>query len=49
LVVSAGVVQVARKAPPNMSKVHAVVGWLIGFFVIDVVALVIFGAMWLLT
>jgi GYF domain 2 len=46
---SAAAVQAARKAPPNKSKVYAIVGWLIGFFVIDVVALVIFGAMWLFT
>jgi GYF domain 2 len=49
LVGSAGAVQAARKAPPNKSKMHAVVGWLIGFFVLDLVALVIFGAVWLFT
>jgi len=45
LILSAGAVRAARKAPPNKSRVHAVVGWLIGFFVIGV----IFGAMWLFT
>ncbi len=28
----------ASRAPPNRSRLHAVVGWLFGFFVIDAVS-----------
>src|SRR5262245_36748214 len=33
----------AKQAPPNFSKLHAIVGWFLGFFVIDLVALVLAG------
>jgi hypothetical protein len=41
--ISVLVIRAARKAPPNRSKVYAVIGWLLGFIVIDAVILVIVG------
>jgi hypothetical protein len=37
------VVRAARKAPPNRSKIYAVIGWLLGFIAIDAVILGIVG------
>ena len=37
------VVRAAYRAPPNHSRAHAVIGWLVGFLVIDAVLLCIFG------
>jgi hypothetical protein len=34
-------IRAAKSAPPNRSKVHAVVGWLIGFFIVDAALLAI--------
>ena len=33
----------AYRAPPNRSRAHAVIGWLVGFLVIDAALLCIFG------
>jgi hypothetical protein len=33
----------AYRAPPDRSRVHAVIGWLAGFLIMDVVLLCIFG------
>jgi len=37
------VIRAAYGAPPNRSRVHAVIGWLLGFLTIDAVLLCIFG------
>ena len=37
------VIRAAMKAPPNQSNLHAVVGWLIGFFVLDAAILGVVG------
>jgi len=37
------VIRAANRAPPNRSRVHAVIGWLVGFLIIDAVLLCIFG------
>jgi hypothetical protein len=37
------VILAAYRAPPNRSRVHAVIGWLVGFLAIDAVLLCIFG------
>ena len=37
------VIIAARRAPPNRSRAHAVIGWLAGFLVLDAVLLCIFG------
>jgi hypothetical protein len=37
------VIRAAYRAPPNGSRVHAVIGWLLGFLTIDAVLLCIFG------
>ena len=37
-------IRAAKKAPPSQSNLHAAVGWLIGFLIIDVVILVVVGA-----
>ena len=36
------VIRAAKKSAPNRSKLYAVVGWLIGFFVIDAAFLAVF-------
>jgi hypothetical protein len=36
-------IRAANRAPPQRSRVHAVIGWLVGFLVIDVLLLCIFG------
>jgi len=37
------VILAAKRAPPNRSRRHAVIGWLVGFLTIDAVLLCIFG------
>jgi hypothetical protein len=37
------VIRAANRAPLNRSRVHAVIGWLVGFLTIDAVLLCIFG------
>ena len=37
------VIRAANRAPPNRSRVHAVIGWLVGFLIIDAVLICIFG------
>jgi hypothetical protein len=37
------VILTANRAPPNRSRVHAVIGWVAGFLIIDAVLLCIFG------
>ena len=37
------VIRAAYRAPPNRSRGHAVIGWLVGFLTIDAVLLCIFG------
>jgi hypothetical protein len=37
------VIRAAYHAPPNRSRVHALIGWLVGFLIIDAVLLCIFG------
>jgi hypothetical protein len=37
------VMRAAYRASPNRSRVHALIGWLVGFLTIDVVLLCIFG------
>ena len=37
------VIRTANRAPPNRSRVHAVIGWLVGFLVMDAVLLCAFG------
>jgi hypothetical protein len=36
-------IRAANAAPPHFSRLHAVVGWLIGFFCIDAVILAVVG------
>jgi hypothetical protein len=40
--VSVIVIRAAQKAPPNISRSRAIIGWLIGFLVIDAVILGIY-------
>jgi hypothetical protein len=37
------VILAAYRAPPNHSRAYAVIGWLVGFLVIDALFLCIFG------
>jgi hypothetical protein len=37
------VIRAANRAPLNRSRVHAVIGWLVGFLIMDAVLLCIFG------
>jgi hypothetical protein len=37
------VILTANRAPPNRSRVHAVIGWLMGFLTIGAVLLCVFG------
>jgi len=37
------VIRAAGRAPPNRSRLYAVVGWLLGFFVVDVALLAVVG------
>ena len=37
------VILAAYRAPPNRSRAHAVIGWLVGFLIVDAVLLSIFG------
>jgi hypothetical protein len=37
------VIRAANRAPLNRSRGHAVIGWLVGFLIMDVVLLCIFG------
>ena len=37
------VIRAANCAPPNRSRGHAVIGWLVGFLVIEAALLCIFG------
>jgi hypothetical protein len=37
------VIRAANRAPPNRSRAYAVVGWLIGFLIVDAALLSIFG------
>jgi hypothetical protein len=37
----------ARRAPPNRSRLSAVVGWLLGFFILDAVGFVVVAAVYL--
>ena len=37
------VIRAANCAPANRSRVHAVIGWLVGFLIIDALFLCIFG------
>ena len=37
------VIRTASRAPPNRSRVHAVIGWLVGFLIMDAVLLCTFG------
>jgi hypothetical protein len=36
-------IRAAQKAPPNISRSQAIIGWLIGFFVLDAVILAAVG------
>ena len=47
--VSVITIRAANRAPPNRSRLHAVFGWLIGFFVIDAVILALVGVVLLAT
>ena len=38
----------AKSAPPNRSRLHAIVGWFIGFFAIWVVPLALLFLLWAL-
>ena len=37
------VIRTAYRAPPDLTRTHAVIGWFIGFLLIDAVLLCIFG------
>jgi hypothetical protein len=37
------VIREANRAPPNRSRVHGVIGWFVGFLIIEAVLLCIFG------
>jgi len=37
------VIRAANRAPPNRSRGHAVIGWLVGFLIVDAVLLCTFG------
>jgi hypothetical protein len=37
------VIRAACRAPPNRSRAHTVIGWLVGFLIIDAVLLCMFG------
>jgi hypothetical protein len=37
------VIRTANRAPPNRSRVHAVIGWFVGFLIMDAVLLCAFG------
>jgi hypothetical protein len=36
-------IRTANRAPPDRSRAHAVIGWFVGFLIIDAVLLCIFG------
>jgi hypothetical protein len=38
------IMRTAKQAPPHFSRLHAVIGWLCGFFVVDAAAAVVVGA-----
>jgi hypothetical protein len=37
------VIYAANRAPPNRSRAHGLIGWLVGFLIIDAALLCIFG------
>jgi hypothetical protein len=39
-------IRTAVGAPPNYSRLHAVLGWLLGFFVVDAVILAVVFILW---
>ena len=49
MAVSVVAIRAAKTAQPSQSNLHAVVGWLIGFLIIDVVILAIVGVTLLVT
>jgi hypothetical protein len=44
--VSVIAIRVANGAPPNYSRLHAVLGWLLGFLAIDAVILAVVFIIW---
>jgi len=49
MAVSVVAIRAAKTAQPSQSNLHAVVGWLIGFLIINVVILAIVGVTLLVT
>lgn len=47
--ISVVVIRSAQRALPNRSRLHAVFGWLLGFFVLDVVFLAVIGVAFIAT